>query len=129
MRKRLLCKTGKLFRSGNLRQFLLTSNHGKTQKLDFKPWLDRRTPCPFGNKFRFTQLNPFCLVLPWIDAKRKLLKFPLLRVCILYNITFMYFINILPYLGIKFTIFQRGWRYCYPVYNIFDVFKNSFPES
>ena len=64
-------------RSGNLRQFLRASNHVKTQKLGFKPWKDRRTPFPIGYKFRFTQLNWVCLVLPWLDAKRKLLKFPI----------------------------------------------------
>ena len=32
---------------------------------------------PFWLTFRFTQLNRICLVLPWFDARKNSLKFPL----------------------------------------------------
>ena len=58
------------FRSGNLKTICFASNNGKTQKTRFLTMVRQENPNPIGYKFRFTHLNRFCLVLPWLDARR-----------------------------------------------------------
>ena len=77
----LKCVVVEPLRSGNL-WLLLASSHGKTQKArptGFVTIVRREKPNRNGYKFRFTQLNRLCLVLPWLDARTNLVKFPLLE--------------------------------------------------
>ena len=64
---------------GKLKTIFLVSNHGRTQKNEFLTMVRQEKPNPIGYKFKFTHLNRVCLVLPWLDARRNHLKFPLLK--------------------------------------------------
>ena len=72
------CEVLEPLRSGNLKLFFLCLTMVGRKKNGFLTMVRQEEPNPIGYKYNFTHLNWFCLVLPWLDARRNHLKFPLL---------------------------------------------------